>query len=83
MPLSPSDASALLEPFRGGFFYAPGATESMMRGIDMEAVTAVRGATKHRIAAAGGIATWTAIYELDAIGGDGRRHWDAAAHAAG
>ena len=39
-------------------------------GIDMQAVMAVRGATTHRIAAAGGIATWAEIDALDAVGVD-------------
>jgi phosphoribosylformimino-5-aminoimidazole carboxamide ribotide isomerase len=70
VPLSPPDAVALLEPFCGGFLYTHVDTEGMMRGIDMEAVMAVRGATRHRIAAAGGIATWDEIHALDAIGVD-------------
>jgi len=70
VPLSPTDAVALLEPFCGGFLYTHVDTEGMMRGIDMEAVMAVRRATERRVAAAGGITTWDEIQALDAIGVD-------------
>ena len=70
VPLGPSEAVVLLEPFCGGFLYTHVDTEGMMRGIDMEAVKAVRGATTRRVAAAGGITTWDEIHALDAIGVD-------------
>jgi phosphoribosylformimino-5-aminoimidazole carboxamide ribotide isomerase len=70
LPLSATEAVRLLEPWCGGFFYTHVDTEGLMRGIDMEAVIAVRDATKHRVSAAGGITTWDEINELDALGVD-------------
>jgi phosphoribosylformimino-5-aminoimidazole carboxamide ribotide isomerase len=70
LPLSPVEAVALLEPWCSGFLYTHVDTEGLMRGIDMDAVKAVRAATPHRLAAAGGITTWDEIRALDAIGAD-------------
>lgn len=70
VPLSAPEAVALLEPWCGGFLYTHVDTEGLMRGIDMDAVKAVRNVTKHRVAAAGGITTWDEINELDALGID-------------
>lgn len=70
VPVTPVAAVALLEPWCGGFLYTHVDTEGLMRGIDMDAVKAVRGATKHRVSAAGGITTWDEIAELDALGVD-------------
>jgi phosphoribosylformimino-5-aminoimidazole carboxamide ribotide isomerase len=69
-PLAPAEAVRALEPFCGGFLYTHVDTEGLMRGIDMEAVRAVREATHRRVAAAGGITTRAEIDALDAMGVD-------------
>lgn len=70
VPLTPVAAVRMLEPWCGGFLYTHVDTEGLMRGIDMDAVKAVRGATALRVSAAGGITTWDEIAELDALGID-------------
>lgn len=69
-PLAAVDAVRALEPYCGGFLYTHVETEGLMRGIDMEAVRAVREATHRRVAAAGGITTQAEIDLLDAMGVD-------------
>jgi phosphoribosylformimino-5-aminoimidazole carboxamide ribotide isomerase len=68
--LSAPEAVRELEPWCDGFLYTHVDTEGLMRGIDMEAVKAVRDATSRRISAAGGITTWDEINELSALGID-------------
>ena len=70
LPLSAPEAVTVLEPWCSGFLYTHVDTEGLMRGIDMDAVTAVRDATTHRIAAAGGISSWEEIHALDRLGID-------------
>jgi phosphoribosylformimino-5-aminoimidazole carboxamide ribotide isomerase len=70
LALSPIDAVAMLEPWCDGFLYTHVDTEGMMRGIDMDAVKAVRDATSRRVAAAGGITTWDEINALETMGVD-------------
>ena len=65
--ISPADAARQLEPWCGGVLYTHIDTEGLMRGIDMEAVRAVRDATSRRVSAAGGITTWEEINTLDAM----------------
>jgi phosphoribosylformimino-5-aminoimidazole carboxamide ribotide isomerase len=67
LPITPVEAVKRLEPWCGGVLYTHVDTEGLMRGIDMDAVQAVRGATGHRLAAAGGITTWDEINALDAM----------------
>jgi phosphoribosylformimino-5-aminoimidazole carboxamide ribotide isomerase len=69
-PLTAVEAVRALEPFCGGFLYTHVDTEGLMRGIDMDAVRAVRAATPRRVAAAGGITTQAEIDALDALGVD-------------
>jgi phosphoribosylformimino-5-aminoimidazole carboxamide ribotide isomerase len=64
------DAVATLDAFCGEFLYTHVDTEGLMRGIDMHAVMAVRGATARRIAAAGGITTREEIDALERHGVD-------------
>lgn len=59
-------AAPVLEPFCGGFLYTLIDTEGLMGGIDIEAVRAVRNATRRRVAAAGGITTQA---EIDLLAG--------------
>lgn len=68
--LSPADAVRALEPYCGQFLYTHVDTEGLMRGIDLEAVRAVKQATMRRLAAAGGITTRDEIDRLDAEGID-------------
>lgn len=70
LPISPVDAVRLLEPWCGGFLYTHVDTEGLMRGIDMDAVKAVRDATTRPVAAAGGITSWDEINALETIGVD-------------
>lgn len=70
LPLSPTDAVKMLEPWCDGFLYTHVDTEGMMRGIDMDAVKAVRDATSRRVAAAGGITSWDEINALESMGVD-------------
>jgi phosphoribosylformimino-5-aminoimidazole carboxamide ribonucleotide (ProFAR) isomerase len=59
-----------LQPFCAEFLYTHVDTEGLMRGIDMDAVRAVRAATNRRISAAGGITTEEEIEALERIGVD-------------
>jgi phosphoribosylformimino-5-aminoimidazole carboxamide ribotide isomerase len=70
LPISPVEAVRQLEPWCGGVLYTHVDTEGLMRGIDIDAVRSVREATRHRVAAAGGITTWNEINTLDAMGVD-------------
>jgi phosphoribosylformimino-5-aminoimidazole carboxamide ribotide isomerase len=69
-PLSTVDAVRALEPYCDEFLYTHVDTEGLMRGIDMDAVRAVREATSRRVTAAGGITTAEEVAALDAIGVD-------------
>ncbi|HEY8549935.1 MAG TPA: 1-(5-phosphoribosyl)-5-[(5-phosphoribosylamino)methylideneamino] imidazole-4-carboxamide isomerase [Vicinamibacterales bacterium] len=68
--LTAVEAVQLLEPWCGGFLYTHVDTEGLMRGIDMDAVRAVRAATTKPLTAAGGITTREEILALDAMGVD-------------
>ena len=68
--LSTVDAVRALEPYCSEFLYTHVDTEGLMRGIDMDAVRAVRHATTRRITAAGGITTAEEIASLDGMGVD-------------
>jgi phosphoribosylformimino-5-aminoimidazole carboxamide ribotide isomerase len=57
LTISAVDAVKALEPWCGEFLYTHVDTEGLMRGTDMEAILAVRRATKRRVTAAGGITT--------------------------
>lgn len=70
LPLTPVDAIRALEPYCGGFLYTHVETEGLMRGIDLEAVRRIRGATTRRVSAAGGITTREEVDALDAMGVD-------------
>jgi phosphoribosylformimino-5-aminoimidazole carboxamide ribotide isomerase len=70
VPLAPDAAARALEPYCAEFLYTIVDGEGMMRGIDMDAVRAVRDATSRRVVAAGGITTREEIDALDEMGVD-------------
>lgn len=68
--LAPADAVRQLEAYVGGFLYTVVDGEGLMRGIDMEAVRAVKLATSRRVTAAGGIRNREEVEALHAMGVD-------------
>lgn len=70
IPITAADAARALEPYVSEFLYTHVDTEGLMGGIDLEAVLAVRRATRRRVTAAGGIRSQAEIDELDAYGVD-------------
>lgn len=64
------DAVRALEPYCSGFLYTHVDTEGLMKGINLDAVRAVRGATTKSLTAAGGITTQDEIDTLHAMGVD-------------
>jgi phosphoribosylformimino-5-aminoimidazole carboxamide ribotide isomerase len=70
LSLTAVEAVKALEPWCGEFLYTHVDTEGLMRGTDMDAIMAVRGATARRVTAAGGITTQAEIDLLDAQGVD-------------
>jgi phosphoribosylformimino-5-aminoimidazole carboxamide ribotide isomerase len=70
LPLTAVEAVRALEPYCHEFLCTIVDGEGMMRGIDMQAVAAVRDATTRRLVAAGGITTREEIEALDAMGVD-------------
>jgi phosphoribosylformimino-5-aminoimidazole carboxamide ribotide isomerase len=67
---TPAEAARTLAPYCGELLYTHVDTEGLMRGIDMDAVRAVRDATDLPLTAAGGITTREEILALDALGVD-------------
>jgi phosphoribosylformimino-5-aminoimidazole carboxamide ribotide isomerase len=70
LELTPADAMQRLEPFFGEFLYTHVDLEGLMRGTDIEAITALRAATTRQLTAAGGITTRAEIAQLEAMGVD-------------
>jgi phosphoribosylformimino-5-aminoimidazole carboxamide ribotide isomerase len=68
--LSPVDAVRELEAYVGGFLYTIVDGEGLMRGIDLQAVRALRNATSRRVTAAGGIRGRAEVEELARMGVD-------------
>ena len=66
LPVTAVDAVRALEPFCGEFLYTHVDREGLMQGTDIDAILAVRRATRRRVTAAGGITTWEEIDRLDA-----------------
>jgi phosphoribosylformimino-5-aminoimidazole carboxamide ribotide isomerase len=66
LPLSAVEAVQALEPYCSEFLYTHVDAEGLMAGTNIEAILAVRHATKHRVTAAGGITTQEEIDTLDA-----------------
>lgn len=65
-----ADAIRALEPHAGAFLCTLVDTEGTMRGIDLEAVAALRALTARGFIAAGGIRSMHEVDALDAIGAD-------------
>ena len=70
LPITAVDAVRALEPFCAEFLYTIVDGEGLMRGIDLDAVRSVVGATSRRVIAAGGITTREEIDALEALGAD-------------
>ena len=70
LDLTPADAMQRLEPFFGEFLYTHVDLEGLMRGTDMDVISALRAATTRALTAAGGITTREEIAALDAMGVD-------------
>jgi phosphoribosylformimino-5-aminoimidazole carboxamide ribotide isomerase len=68
--ISAVDAVRALEPYVDEFLYTHVDLEGLMKGTDLEAVTAVRAATSRRVAAAGGISSDAEVEILDRMGVD-------------
>jgi phosphoribosylformimino-5-aminoimidazole carboxamide ribotide isomerase len=66
LPITTVDAVRALEPFCGEFLYTHVDREGLMQGTDIDAILAVRRATRRRVTAAGGITTREEIDRLDA-----------------
>jgi len=66
LPITPVAAVRAREPFCGEFLYTHVDREGLMQGTDIDAILAVRSATRRRVTAAGGITTWEEIDRLDA-----------------
>jgi phosphoribosylformimino-5-aminoimidazole carboxamide ribotide isomerase len=64
------DAVRALDAHAGGFLYTHVDREGLMQGTDMDAIAAVRAATRKPLTAAGGITTREEIDELHAMGVD-------------
>lgn len=65
LPITAVDAVRALEPFCSEFLYTHVDKEGLMQGTDIDAILAVRRATRRRVTAAGGITTWDEIDRLD------------------
>lgn len=70
LPLTAVEAAQALEPYCAEFLCTIVDGEGLMRGIDLDAVRAVRAATSRRLIAAGGITTREEIDALDRLGAD-------------
>ncbi len=64
------DAVRALSPHVGGFLYTHVDTEGTMRGLNLDAVLAVAGATPRKVVAAGGIRSMDEVEALDRLGID-------------
>ena len=68
--LSAVEAVRALEPYVSEFLYTHVDTEGLMQGTDIDAIKAVRHATRADVTAAGGITTREEIDQLHALGVD-------------
>ncbi len=68
--VSPANAIAALDPYAGGFLCTLVETEGTLRGIDINAIAALRTLTARGFIAAGGIRSHDEIDALEAIGAD-------------
>jgi phosphoribosylformimino-5-aminoimidazole carboxamide ribonucleotide (ProFAR) isomerase len=70
LPITAVEAVRALEPYCSEFLYTHVDAEGLMNGTDLDAIVAVRNATRCRVTAAGGITTREEIDRLDALGVD-------------
>jgi phosphoribosylformimino-5-aminoimidazole carboxamide ribotide isomerase len=70
LPLTAIEAIHALEDYCSEFLYTHVDAEGLMKGTNIDAILAVRGATTRRVTAAGGITTQGEIDMLDANGVD-------------
>ena len=70
LPLTPQEAIRILEPYTSEFLYTHVDREGLMQGTDLDAIAAIRQATKRQVTAAGGITTREEIDALDRLGVD-------------
>jgi phosphoribosylformimino-5-aminoimidazole carboxamide ribotide isomerase len=70
LKFSPVEAAQALEPYCDEFLYTQVDLEGLMGGTDVAAILALQGATRRRVTAAGGIATWQEINQLGSFGID-------------
>ena len=70
VPITAADAVSALEPFCGEFLYTHVDNEGLMGGTNIDAILAVKNATRRHVTAAGGITTQEEIDDLDARGID-------------
>jgi phosphoribosylformimino-5-aminoimidazole carboxamide ribotide isomerase len=70
LPITPTDAVRVLEPYVGEFLYTHVDREGLMEGTDITAIEAIRKVTSRRLTAAGGITTTEEVKFLDSIGVD-------------
>ena len=68
--ITPVDAARLLEPFVSELLFTIVDREGLMQGTDVDAILAVRAATRRRVTAAGGITTSDEIDRLHDLGVD-------------
>jgi len=64
------DLMRVLEPFCSSFLYTHIDTEGLLKGIPLDVVRELRGATSRRLIAAGGIRSREEVAELDAMSVD-------------
>jgi len=68
--ITPSEMMGALEPFCSAFLYTHIDTEGLLQGIPLDVVRDLRGKTKRRFIAAGGIRSREEVEQLDALGVD-------------
>ena len=67
LDVTPAQAVAALEPYFGEFLYTHVDLEGLMRGTDLDAIAALRAATRRALTAAGGITTREEVDRLDSM----------------
>ena len=70
LDITPVETARQLEPYVGEFLFTNVDVEGLMRGLDREAVLAVREATSRAVTAAGGVTTQDDVDWLESVGVD-------------
>ena len=70
LEMTAAQAVRVLEPYCGEFLYTHVDREGLMGGTDMDAIAAVKTATRRRLTAAGGITTLAEVAQLEELGID-------------